>query len=71
MRKESIKKSQFFKAGKCHKHHKNSENNVTVSLINPVMHIYNIFPMLTAYSLFTSSYDKVIEITLCKENRKN
>lgn len=51
----------FFKAGRCHKHHKNPENNIFL-LINLVAHISNIFPtVVTAYSLMISSYDNIIK----------
>lgn len=61
----------FFKAGRCHKHHKNPENNI-FSLINLVAHISNIFPtVLTAYSLMISSYDNVIKEFSIKRIEKN
>ena len=44
MGKEIITNDKFLKAGKCHKHHKNPENNTIFLLINLVTHIYNISP---------------------------
>ena len=41
---ESITDHKFFKVGKCHKHHKNPENNTIFLLINLVTHTYNILP---------------------------
>ena len=41
---EMITDHKFLKAGKCHKHHRNPENNITFLLNNLVAHIYNISP---------------------------
>ena len=41
---EMITDHKFLKAGKCHKHHRNPENNVIFLLNNLVTHIYNISP---------------------------
>ena len=53
---EIITDHKFLKVGKCHKHHKNPENNIIFLLINLVAHIYNICHSFDFY-LITYSYN--------------